>query len=354
MSYPVGRGLGRGSRSVGPAPRRVKPRAPACPPAPAPDPPHALRPRVLRPRAPAPGFHHATPEAAARIAVIAEIGVNHDGDPATALALIGAAADAGADAVKFQLFRPPHLLSADATLAGYQEGRADSPRDLLEKLALNATALAPLRDAARAAGLAFVVTPFSVADVADLAELGVDAVKIASPDAVNPLLLEAAAGLGRPLWVSTGTCAADELGDAARHAAAADGALLQCVSAYPTPDPAAALGGIAALRERFPGVRIGYSDHTADEDTGALAVAAGACLLEKHLTHDPAAPGPDHGVSLGPAALGRLYRGRAPGRGAAGTDRQGLPARRTGRPRRVATEPLRRPRPARRAPAGRG
>jgi len=250
-------------------------------------------------------FHHATPDRPARVAVIAEVGVNHDGDPATALALTHAAAAAGADAVKFQLFRPERLLSADATLAGYQAGRADSARDLLKKVALDAVALAPLRDAARAAGLAFVVTPFSPADVADLAALDVDAVKIASPDAVNPPLLEAAAGLKRPLWISTGTCAADELDDAARHAAAGDGALLQCASAYPTPDDAAALGGIAALRQRFPGVRIGYSDHTADEDTGALAVAAGACLLEKHLTHDPAAPGPDHAVSLGPAELGR-------------------------------------------------
>lgn len=250
-------------------------------------------------------FYHASPDRPARIAVIAEIGVNHDGDPATALALIRAAAEAGADAVKFQLFRPERLLSADAVLAGYQEGKAASPRDLLERLALDAVALTPLRDAAHAAGVAFVVTPFSVADVDDLAALGVDAVKIASPDAVNPLLLEAAAGLKRPLWVSTGTCAADELDDAARFATAGEGALLQCVSAYPTPDDAAALGGIAALRARYPRLRIGYSDHTADEDTGALAVAAGACLLEKHLTHDPAAPGPDHGVSLNPEALGR-------------------------------------------------
>jgi len=207
--------------------------------------------------------------------------------------------------VKFQLFRPADLLSADATLAAYQEGQADAPRDLLEKVALRTAALGPLRDEAHAAGLAFVVTPFSVADVADLAALNVDAVKIASPDAVNPMLLEAAAGLQRPLWVSTGTCEASELDDAAAHAAEADGALLQCVSAYPTPDAAAALGGIAALRARYPALRIGYSDHTADEDTGALAVAAGACLLEKHLTHDPAAPGPDHAVSLDPAALGR-------------------------------------------------
>lgn len=254
-------------------------------------------------------FDHADADRPARVAVIAEIGVNHDGDLATAQALIRAAAQAGANAVKFQLFRPKNLLSADAALAGYQTGQAASPHELLDTLALQAASLAPLRDAAHDQGLVFVVTPFSPADVADLHALGVDAVKIASPDAVNPLLLEAAAGLNRPLWVSTGTAAADELDTAAHHAGlrpqGEPGALLQCVSAYPTPDHAAALGGIAALRNRFPGVRVGYSDHTADEDTGALAVAAGACLLEKHLTHDPAAPGPDHAVSLDPAALGR-------------------------------------------------
>ncbi len=251
-------------------------------------------------------FHHANPDRPARVAVIAEIGVNHDGDLNTAHALILAAAQAGAQAVKFQLFRPKSLLSADAALAGYQAGQAASPHELLDTLALGAQSLAPLRDAAHAQDLAFVVTPFGPADVADLHTLGVDAVKIASPDAVNPLLLEAAAGLDRPLWVSTGTAHADELDAAAHHATQSPhGALLQCVSAYPTPDHAAALGGITALRQRFPGLRVGYSDHTPDEDTGALAVAAGACLLEKHLTHDPAAPGPDHAVSLDPAALGR-------------------------------------------------
>lgn len=255
---------------------------------------------------PAPDFHHADARRPARVAVIAEIGVNHDGNPATAVELIRAAAHAGADAVKFQLFRPAELLSADAALAGYQAGRAASARDLLDPLSLAPETLARLRDAAHTAGLAFAVTPFSVTDAADLARLGVDAVKIASPDAVNPPLLEAAAGLGCPLWVSTGTCRDDELDDAARHAAATPGgALLQCVSAYPTPDHAAALGGIAALRQRFGHLPVGYSDHTADEDTGALAVAAGACLLEKHLTHDPTAPGPDHAVSLDPDALGR-------------------------------------------------
>jgi N-acetylneuraminate synthase/N,N'-diacetyllegionaminate synthase len=243
-------------------------------------------------------------ERAARVGVIAEIGVNHDGDPRRAAALVRAAAEAGADAVKFQLFRPDRLLSAEAELAAYQRGEADDADALLGGLALPAGELRELRDLAEGLGLRFIVTPFSPADAGDLAEVGVDAVKIASPDAVNLPLLEAAEGLGRPVLVSTGTCELAELEAAAGVARRTGGAMLQCVSAYPTPEREAALGGIGVLAERFR-LAVGYSDHTAAEDTGALAVAAGACVVEKHLTYDRRASGPDHAASIEPAGLGR-------------------------------------------------
>ncbi|MEO0514306.1 MAG: N-acetylneuraminate synthase family protein [Planctomycetota bacterium] len=249
---------------------------------------------------PTPLFTPANRAHAPRVMVIAEVGVNHDGDPTRANQLLRAAADAGADAVKFQLFRPDRLLSAAARLAIYQDGQADDAHALLSTLTLPLDAMADLRGTAKRLGLTFIVTPFSLGDVADLAALDVDAVKIASPDAVNTPLLDAAAKLGKPMIVSTGTCELDELDAAARVAQATGGALLQCVSAYPTPDRAAGLGGMAAIRDRFPGVAVGYSDHTAALDTGALAVAAGAVVLEKHLTHDRAAPGPDHAASLEP------------------------------------------------------
>ncbi|MEM1028042.1 MAG: N-acetylneuraminate synthase family protein [Planctomycetota bacterium] len=238
---------------------------------------------------------------APRVLVIAEIGVNHDGDVGRADQLLHAAADAGANAIKLQLFRPDRLLSAAARLATYQDGQADDAYALLDALTLPLDHLTDLRATAKALGLQFIVTPFSLDDVADLAALDVDAVKIASPDAVNTPLLDAVATLGKPVIVSTGTCELDELDDAGRIAQATGGGLLQCVSAYPTPDLAAGLGGMAALRDRFPGVAVGYSDHTAALDTGGLAVAAGAVVLEKHLTHDRAAPGPDHAASLEPA-----------------------------------------------------
>jgi len=252
-------------------------------------------------------FEHATTDRPATAAVIAELGVNHDGDVEQARQLVDAAAETGADAVKLQLFRPSRLLSADAELAKYQESAADDPRAMLEALALPLEMMAELGERAHAAGLAFLVTPFSLADVDDLDAMPIDAVKIASPDAVNTPLLDRVATIGKPVLISTGTCDNAELDAAARVAQNSHGALLQCVSSYPTPIDQAGLGGIAKLRSSWddllpdePRLRIGYSDHTPMIETGAMAVAAGACVLEKHLTLDTARPGPDHAASLNP------------------------------------------------------
>ena len=243
-------------------------------------------------------FSHASADAPASVLVIAEIGVNHDGSVDKALSLINSASAAGADAVKFQYFHADRLLSAEAVLANYQRGERD-PRSMLRRLELGLDELLDCREEAEVEGLGFIVTPFSVEDARELAELKVDAVKIASPDAVNLPLLEAAAELGRPMFISTGTCHPEELEPAAGllRGHAPGGCLMQCVSCYPTPDPKAALGGVAALRERFE-LPVGYSDHTAEVVTGALAVAAGACVLEKHFTYNRGATGPDHAASL--------------------------------------------------------
>lgn len=247
-------------------------------------------------------FRQADRSGAAQVGVVAEIGVNHDGRVERGLELVRAAAKAGADAIKLQLFDPDRLLSRQALLAGYQAGQAVDAKALLRGLALKPEAMARLGDEARSLGLRFIVTPFSPGDVAALAELGVDAVKIASPDAVNTPLLEAAMSLGKPMLVSTGTCELHELehvaGLLAKHKPG--GCLLQCVSSYPTPIEDAALGGIMAIRERF-GLPVGYSDHTQVVETGAMAVMAGAVLIEKHLTYDRHAEGPDHSASADPA-----------------------------------------------------
>ena len=253
---------------------------------------------------PTPLFHPATDTAPPRVAVIAELGVNHDGEEARAIELVDAARDAGVDAIKLQWFVPDRLLSNQALLAAYQEGQAEDPRAMLQRLMLPVESVQRVRQRAEAVGLHFVLTLFSPADAPTVESLSPDAVKIASPDAVNMAVLRAAAALDRPLLCSTGTCAMDELGPAARllQRHRAGGALLQCVSSYPAPNEQAALAGIGALAQRYD-VPSGYSDHTTDPLTGALAVAAGALVIEKHLTHDRGAAGPDHAASFEPAQM---------------------------------------------------
>jgi N-acetylneuraminate synthase/N,N'-diacetyllegionaminate synthase len=232
--------------------------------------------------------------------VIAELGVNHDGSLDRALALTEAAAEAGADAVKLQLFDPEALLSADAELADYQSKAADDPHAMLRGLTLEADEMARVRDRAHELALGFVVTCFSLESIPQLEALGPDAVKIASPDCVNRPLIEAVGGLNCPRLISTGAATGEEVGGLlGRLAGDPTALLLACVSAYPTPAEAASLERIAHLL-RFAD-RVGYSDHTTGVMTGALAVAAGASVIEKHLTWDTAAAGPDHAASLDPA-----------------------------------------------------
>jgi N-acetylneuraminate synthase/N,N'-diacetyllegionaminate synthase len=254
-------------------------------------------------------FREADERGPARVGLIAEIGVNHDGDVDRGRMLIEVAKACGVDAIKLQLFNPDRLLSDASLLAGYQEGKAEDAKALLRGLALEPGDMDRLGERARSLGLKLVVTPFSPGDVPVLADLGVDAVKIASPDAVNAPLLEAVAELGKPLLISTGTCTPDELVPAADLLSGhgPGGCLLQCVSSYPTPTEDAALGGVHALREHF-ALPTGYSDHTREVTTGALAVAAGACLIEKHLTYDRSAEGPDHAASADPDQFAEYVR----------------------------------------------
>jgi N,N'-diacetyllegionaminate synthase len=240
--------------------------------------------------------------------IIAELGVNHDGSPARALQLVDAAAAAGADAVKLQLFTARGLMSRASRLAKYQSQAGEQdPWAMLARLELDASSMRQVVEHARRAGMLAIVTVFSVDLVAQAEAIGFDAYKSASPDVIHRPLLEAMASTGKPLIISTGASTLDEVARAVDWLAFAREriALLQCVSSYPTPQESAELGGITALRQAF-GLPIGYSDHTPDEGTGAIAVRRGACILEKHFTLDCAAPGPDHAASLEPAAM-RTY-----------------------------------------------
>lgn len=241
--------------------------------------------------------------------VIAEIGVNHDGSLARARELVRAARDAGADAAKFQMFDAEMLMSRDAVLAAYQRERgATDPRELLRALALPAGALGELACECADAGLVPMVTVFSLPLVEMARRQAWQAFKMASPDIVNLPLLRAVASIGKPLVVSTGAATRDEVARASRWLAAhAELAFLQCTSSYPTADVDAAIGGMHDIAV-ITGRAVGYSDHTRSVDTGATAVAAGACILEKHLTYDRGAKGPDHAASLDPAQFAEYVR----------------------------------------------
>lgn len=260
--------------------------------------------------------------------VIAEAGVNHDGRLEQALRLVAAARAAGADGVKFQVFRAAELATAAAPTAAYQAGSAGgSQRELLSRLELSDADFRRIRDHCRAVGIDFLATPFSPSDVRRLVELDVPALKIASTDLNNPPLLHAAATTGRPLIVSTGAATAAEIHAAvqwlADWGAAGRLILLHCVSAYPTPLAAANLRAIGALRDAF-GVPCGFSDHTTATAVGAWAVAAGAGLLEKHFTLDRSASGPDHAMSLDPPQLAEYVAGVRQAEAALGDGRRGL------------------------------
>lgn len=246
--------------------------------------------------------------------VIAEIGVNHDGLVSRAQELVDAAAEAGADAVKFQYFRAEMLMSRGAMLASYQSraGERDAIA-MLARLELDLDQLSSVVERARRRGVHAIVSVFSEPLVRGAETLGWDAYKVASPDIVNRPLLRSLLGTGRPLILSTGASTLDEVTrtlawmERERGERAASTAVLQCVSSYPTQERCASLAGIGALREAT-GLCVGYSDHTESEDTGSLAVAAGAYILEKHLTHSRGANGPDHAASLEPDQFARYVR----------------------------------------------
>ena len=240
--------------------------------------------------------------------VIAELGVNHNGSLARALELVEAARGAGADAVKLQWFEADRLLSRAARLAEYQaRAGARDPGQMLRALQLDGDQLAAVVDRAHAVGLHAIVTLFTVELVEPARRLAWDAYKTASPDVINRPLIEALMATSKPLFVSTGAATLDEIKTVCGWLGRHPHILMQCVSAYSTPEASASLAGREVMRAIDPRA-LGYSDHTTATDTGALAVASGACVLEKHLTFDRSAPGPDHPASLEPEELAVYIR----------------------------------------------
>ena len=244
--------------------------------------------------------------------VIAEIGVNHDGSAQRAIELAKIAAACGADAVKLQVFRAGLLMHASSQFAKYQRDRvapADSPAAMLKRYELSADDVRRVVQGVRELGLVALATPFSPPDMDIVERLRLPAVKVASPDLVNRPLLARVAKYGRPMLLSTGAASMEEVEMAVGwlRGWGAHFALLHCVSAYPTAEEHANLCWIGELAARFD-VPVGYSDHTTETIAGALAAAAGAAVIEKHLTYDRAARGPDHAASADPAQFERYVR----------------------------------------------
>jgi N-acetylneuraminate synthase len=239
------------------------------------------------------------------VLVIAEIGNNHDGSLGQARALVEAAAEAGAGAVKLQT----HIAAEEMLPSTPTPPHFDEPRyTFMQRMELSLDAHCALKALADEHGLLLFSSPFSVAAIELLEEVGVPAYKIASGEVSNPPLIEAVAATGKPVFLSTGMSGLEDVEPAMRSLQGSEVVLLQCTSAYPCPPERVNLAAMATLAERF-GVPVGLSDHTADIFTAIAAVAMGAVAIEKHFTLSRRLYGPDHHASLEPEQLARLVEG---------------------------------------------
>lgn len=246
-----------------------------------------------------------------RVEIIAEIGVNHDGSLAKAQRLVQTARDAGADWAKFQAFRATRLATGSAPTAVYQRTHHDGDqRSMLARLELSPGDFRTLRDHCRSVGIGFLASPFDEESLADLLDLGLATIKLGSGEITNLPLLERLGAAPVRVLLSTGMSTLGEVELAVRtlqDAGCGELVLLHCVTEYPAPVAQVNLRALATLRDAF-GLPVGYSDHTPGWEVAAAAVALGAVVIEKHLTLDPADPGPDHAASSDPEGFAALVR----------------------------------------------
>lgn len=239
--------------------------------------------------------------------VIAEAGVNHNGDLSRAREMVAAAAAAGADYVKFQAFSAADLVARGAPTAAYQAANTGigDQRALLRDLEIGLDGFASLAACCRDRRIGFMATAFDVGMVEALLALGMDRIKIASGELTNAPALARFARLGKPVLLSTGMATLDEVGRAItvlRAHGADDLTLLQCTSLYPAPPASLNLRAMTTMAERF-GLPVGFSDHSVGDHAAVAAVALGASVIEKHFTLSRDLPGPDHKASLEPGEL---------------------------------------------------
>lgn len=242
------------------------------------------------------------------IRIIAEAGVNHNGNLELAKQMVEQAKAAGADYIKFQTFRPEALVSKYAEKAAYQKettGAGESQLEMLQKLALTQEQFCELKKYCEQVGIGFLSTPFDLESIDFLERLHMDFWKIPSGEITNLPYLVRIARTGREIVMSTGMCSITDI-EAAMDILQKNGAgaitLLHCNTQYPTPMEDVNLRVMHTLREHF-GVPVGYSDHTVGIEVPIAAAALQATVIEKHFTLDHTMEGPDHRASLEPDEL---------------------------------------------------
>lgn len=243
-----------------------------------------------------------------KIFIIAEAGVNHNGDIEIAKKLIESASQAGADAVKFQTFRADKLVCRNAEKAEYQLKNTQSDEsqfDMLKKLELTEEMHRQLIDECRKRKIQFLSTPFDLDSISLLERMGMQTYKIPSGEITNYPYLREIGRTGKPVILSTGMCELEEVKAAVRvlkENGSSEITLLHCNTEYPTPMQDVNLRAMQTLRDET-GLPAGYSDHTQGIEVPIAAAAMGAVVIEKHFTLDRNMDGPDHKASLEPEEL---------------------------------------------------
>lgn len=244
----------------------------------------------------------------ARVKIIAEAGVNHNGDISLAKKMVDVAKEAGADYIKFQTFIPENLVSKHAKKAEYQKITTisdESQLQMLRKLTLSGNEFIELADYCKSISIGFISTPFDIASVNFLRLFNMDFWKLPSGEITNLPYLVEIAKTECPIILSTGMSNLDEI-DAALNVLKSNGAgkitLLHCNTQYPTPMEDVNLNAMLTLKDRYQ-CDVGYSDHTPGIEVPIAAVALGATVIEKHFTLDHDMEGPDHKASLEPCVL---------------------------------------------------
>jgi len=251
-----------------------------------------------------------------KVIIIAEAGVNHNGNFENAKKLIQAASNAGADYVKFQTFKADKLVSIDAQKAEYQKvnlkGGEDTQYEMLKKLEMSEDWHYELIKYAEDCGIKFLSTGFDESSIDFLVSLNIDLLKVPSGEITNKPYLEHIAKKNKPIIISTGMSTIGEIGEAIdilieNKITKEDITILHCNTEYPTPMNDVNLLAMNYIKKQF-GVRVGYSDHTMGIEVPIAAVALGARVIEKHFTLDKAMDGPDHKASLEPAELQAMVK----------------------------------------------